>query len=223
MKEELTRFVASHSSSALMHLLHASVRVRHFNASNIMALNESNRRYMLAFWHCHLLLMVFARYDKPITVMISRHRDGEYIASTMRRFGVDAVRGSSSRGGITALKEMVGFSERGWNMAITPDGPRGPARVAQPGVVVAAWLADVPIIPVAVISAKKTQLRSWDRFEIPHPFTRVIYVYGDPITIPPGPDSEDLEPWRARVESALNALCDESESRFDEIWRMADP
>jgi lysophospholipid acyltransferase (LPLAT)-like uncharacterized protein len=222
MKEKLLLYLVPRVASILMRALHGSARVRHLGLSNIVALNESGRTYMIAFWHCYILLMVFCRHRKPITVMISRHRDGEYIASTMERFGVAASRGSSSRGGGEALRQMVELSDKGWNIAITPDGPRGPARVAQPGVVVAASRSGVPIIPIAVISDRKTRLRSWDGFEVPHPFSRVMFVYGEPITIPPLSLDDEIETWRLKVETAMCRMSEEAEQRFDELWRSAD-
>lgn len=222
MREKLVLSLVPRIASIFMRLLYGSVRVRHLGLSNIAALNESGRNYMIAFWHCHILLMVFCRHRKPITVMISRHRDGEYIASTMERFGVAASRGSSSKGGGEALRQMVELSEQGWNIAITPDGPRGPARVAQPGVVLGASRSGVPIIPIAVISERKTRLRSWDRFEVPHPFSRVMFVYGEPIKIPSISREDEIESWRLKVETAMCRMSDESEQRFDELWKTAD-
>lgn len=222
MSGRLSLFLVPRIASGFMRLLHASLRVRHLNQRNLTAMHEAGGKYLLAFWHCHILLMVFSRHHKPITVMISHHKDGEYIASTMRRFGVSATRGSSSRGGGNALKEMVDLAEQGWNIAITPDGPRGPARVAQPGVVIAARRSRVPIVPVAVISEKKRHLRSWDRFEIPHPFSRVMYVYGDPIHVPEALGESEVESWRQVVETAMRGMCDDAEARFGELWRQAE-
>jgi len=221
MKERLLHFLIPRVASLFIRLLHLSARVRHLNLSNITGLNEAGQQYLIAFWHCHLLLMVYSRHRKPITVMISQHKDGEYIAQTMRRFGVDSSRGSTTRGGTAALRDMVELSEKGWNIAITPDGPRGPARVAQAGVVLAARRTGVPVMPIAVISEKKWQLRSWDSFEIPHPFSRVLFVYGEPMVIPPGREEGGVEEWRQRVEQTMRSICDDTEARFDELWRQA--
>jgi lysophospholipid acyltransferase (LPLAT)-like uncharacterized protein len=117
---------------------------------------------------------------------------------------------------------MVELAEKGWNIAITPDGPRGPARVAQAGVVLAARRSGVPIVPVAVISERKKQLSSWDKFEIPRPFSRVMFVYGEPIHIPADTPDEMLEDWRIRVESEMRQMCDATEARFSELWNGAD-
>jgi lysophospholipid acyltransferase (LPLAT)-like uncharacterized protein len=204
-----------------MSALHATLRVRHLHVERIEELNRSGRNYMLAFWHCYLLLMVFCRHRKPIMVMISRHKDGEFIATTMERFGVLSARGSSSRGGGAALREMMEAAQRGENIAITPDGPRGPARIAQAGVVLGAQRAGVPIIPVALISEKKRHLRSWDKFEIPKPFSRAMFVYGETITVPESAGEDEVEHWRKVIEDAMNSLSDGAENDFDRLWRSA--
>lgn len=222
MKEKLSLFLVPRLAELFMKSLHATLRVRHLNPGNLTSRNDRGERYILAFWHCHILLMIFSRIQRPITVMISRHKDGEYIASTMKRFGVDASRGSSSRSGREALRELVQHATNGWNISITPDGPRGPARVAQPGVVIAAKRTGLPVVPVAVISERKKRLRSWDRFEIPLPFSRVIFVYGDPISIPPGEKDDVIEKWRLHVEERMRSMCDETDARFDESWLIAE-
>jgi len=132
-----------------------TLRVRHVFAERIESLNREGKTYVLALWHGHLFLMVHALFTKPITAMISQHRDGELIARTLRPFGVEASRGSSTRGAIGALRDIVRISEKGMNIAFTPDGPRGPRHVAQSGVVMAAQLTGKPIMPVVMIAKKK--------------------------------------------------------------------
>lgn len=221
MSPRLQAFLIPRVASAFMRLLHALVRVRHVHAERIEQLNRSGRPYLLSFWHRYLLLMVFSRHRKPIVVMISQHKDGEYIARTMERFGVSAARGSSSRGGGAALREMVECAGRGENIAITPDGPRGPALVAQPGVVLAAERTGCPVLPVAVISDRKWVLRSWDGFEIPKPLARVMFVYGTPIEVPAGIEGEAIEQWRTSIEGEMRALTGDAERDFESLWRAA--
>ena len=139
-------------ASLLIRLLRATVRIRHVRVENI----EEQPQYILAFWHAHLLLMLHARYRKPIWVMISRSKDGEYIARVFDWYGVRSARGSSSRGGSQALRELLRAAKDGANIVFTPDGPRGPNRVAQEGVVYAAQATGLPIIPVAFAAKKKS-------------------------------------------------------------------
>src|SRR5262249_36566486 len=113
-------------------------------------------QYIIAFWHAHLLLMLHSRYRRPVTVMISQSKDGEYIARVFDYYGVESARGSSTRGGSSALREMIRAARAGKNIVFTPDGPKGPARVAKDGVVVAAQATGLAIVPVAFAAKKKS-------------------------------------------------------------------
>lgn len=201
-----------------MRLLHLTLHVRLTGTGPIEDMHAAGKRYLVSFWHCHLLLMVFGYFQRPICVMISRHRDGELIARTMRRFGVDSSRGSSSRGGPAALKELIDFAAYRGSIAITPDGPRGPRCVAAAGVVRAAQSTRLPLMPVAFISERKKLLRSWDRFEIPLPFSRAMFVYGEQIHVPSDLGPEDVESWRAEIEHRMNELVEHAENNFDEMY-----
>lgn len=139
-------------ASLLIRALRATIRIRHVHVENI----DQTPQYILAFWHAHLLLMLHARYRKPIQVMISRSKDGEIIARVFDWYGVESARGSSSRGGSAALREMIKTARSGANIVFTPDGPRGPNRVVQEGVVYAAQATGLPIIPVAFAAKKKS-------------------------------------------------------------------
>ena len=138
-------------SSLFIRGLHATLRVEHVRVENI----ERTPRHILAFWHAHLLLMLHARYRRPISALISQSKDGEYIASVFQWYGVEATRGSSTRGGTEALRELLRKAKAGLNLAFTPDGPRGPARVAKDGVVYAAKMSGLPIMPLAFAAKKK--------------------------------------------------------------------
>lgn len=132
--------------------LYWTLRVRHVRVENI----ERTPQYIIAFWHAHLLMMVKCRFRTPISVLISQSKDGELIARTMAHFEVDSARGSSSRGGSAAMREMIRLARQGTNLVFTPDGPRGPARIASDGVVYAAQMTGLPIVPVAFAAKKKS-------------------------------------------------------------------
>ena len=138
--------------SWLLRGLYASLRVRHVRQEKI----DATPQYVLAFWHSHLLLMLHARYRKPISALVSQSRDGEMIARVFDHYGVDSSRGSSTRGGATRLRDLVRRARAGENIAITPDGPRGPARIAKEGVIIAAQATGLPILPVAFAAKKKS-------------------------------------------------------------------
>jgi lysophospholipid acyltransferase (LPLAT)-like uncharacterized protein len=135
--------------------IRATMRIRFVNADAIRAAWKEDHNLIAAFWHGHQLMMPFAYGGKRMTILISRHRDGEWIARAVRRFGFHAVRGSTTRGGSAALKRLVRSARAGDDLAVTPDGPRGPKHVAQPGVVQLAKLSGLPIYPVAFGASKK--------------------------------------------------------------------
>ena len=139
-------------ASLLMRSLHASLRMRHVHAENLIDTPQS----IIAFWHCHLLLMLHAKWHGPCAVMISQSKDGEYIARVFEWYGVTAVRGSSTRGGAKALREIIREARAGKNIVFTPDGPKGPARVVKEGLVAAAMATGLPIVPIAFAAKKKS-------------------------------------------------------------------
>jgi lysophospholipid acyltransferase (LPLAT)-like uncharacterized protein len=138
-------------SSLFIRVLHATLRVRHVDAGNL----QSQPQYILAFWHAHLLLMLHSRFRRPIVVLLSRSKDGEYMARVFDRYGVESARGSSTRGGSAALRAMIRAAREGKNIVFTPDGPKGPARVVKDGVIYAAQATGLPIVPVAFAAQKK--------------------------------------------------------------------
>jgi lysophospholipid acyltransferase (LPLAT)-like uncharacterized protein len=131
--------------------LYATLRDRHSRVANISGVPQ----YVMAFWHAHLLLMLHSKHRKPIVVMSSRSRDGEIIARAYDWYDVEAVRGSSSKGASGVLRALIKRARQGKNIVFTPDGPRGPARVAKDGVAYAAQATGLPIVPVAFAAKKK--------------------------------------------------------------------
>ncbi len=135
-----------------------------------------------AFWHRNLLILAIQRIDTNVAVMVSSSEDGEMIAGPLRYLGYVSVRGSSSRQGSQALKEMIRISRK-HSLAITPDGPKGPEGTIHPGIFQIALLAKIPIIPVSVSTRHEWILKSWDRFRVPLPFSRIVVHYGAEIPV----------------------------------------
>ncbi|MCS6977954.1 MAG: lysophospholipid acyltransferase family protein [Gemmatales bacterium] len=159
-------------------------------------------RFIYALWHEHLLFPTGIRFRGSFHVLISRHADGELIAQVCQHLGYASVRGSSTRGGAEALRELLRKGQ-GSHLMITPDGPRGPRRRVQPGIVFTASKTGLPIVPVGVAYQQAWRARSWDRFAVPYPGTLAVVVAGEPIRIPPDADRETLECYRVQVEAAL--------------------
>lgn len=155
-------------------------RVEELGYGPVAALRAERKPFILACWHGQLLPHLWANRGRDICAMVSQHADGEIIFRVIEGWGYRGVRGSSSRGGRDALRAMVDELGRGSSFAITPDGPRGPAGVLQPGILIAAVRAQAPIVPLWSEISRAWHLRSWDRFQLPKPFARIRVHYGEP-------------------------------------------
>lgn len=161
------------------------------------------------FWHQRMLLLPpIWGARRPIHMLISSHRDGVLISKTIARFGVPTIVGSTNRGASDALRGMLAILKRGECVAVTPDGPRGPARRAAQGVAAAAAIAKVPVVAAAYSVSRAKFLRSWDRFLVPLPFGRGAMIWSE--TLPP-PSRDGIEEFTAKLQARLDALCVEAD------------
>lgn len=182
-----------------------TLRTRIVDSYGVLARMESSP-VVFAIWHNRILFVVPQAPRKLLercAVMISASRDGEYISTLVRIFGLQSARGSSSRGGARALLELEQSMEKGLSPILTVDGPRGPRYTVHSGAAVLARGKGVPLVPVVVNARHFWQMKSWDKMQIPWPFTRVEIVFGEPLTIPPG---EEIETANAHVKEALMAI-----------------
>jgi lysophospholipid acyltransferase (LPLAT)-like uncharacterized protein len=163
-------------------------------------------RLAYSTWHENLLLptVVFGR--PSVRVLISEHADGELLASLIRAVGMGMVRGSTNRGGVKALRKLVTDDSSFRHLAVTPDGPRGPRRVVQPGLVYVASRNGMKIVPLGVGYARPWRLGSWDRFAIPKPCSRARCIFSAPITVPPGLRAAELETYRLLVQEEMDRV-----------------
>ncbi len=176
------------------------------------AVAASGRQPVFAFWHGRILPATYFFRRRGIVVITSENFDGEWIAQIIERFGYGTARGSTSRGGKRALLQLVRDMQAGKPAGFTLDGPRGPAKVAQPGAV---WLAGAtgnPILPFHVETSRHWTARSWDRTQVPKPFAEAALVIGAPIDVPKGADEETIERMRGELESSLAALEDRAQA-----------
>jgi lysophospholipid acyltransferase (LPLAT)-like uncharacterized protein len=178
---------------------------------------ERGERCIFAFWHARLLPLVYTHRGRKAAVLVSRHRDGELIARVMGRLGYATARGSSTRGGEEGVREMLSRADEAHILGITPDGPRGPAERAKPGIVYLASRTGWPVVPVAAGSRPSWVLRSWDRFRIPRPFARVVVAYGAPIHVPRDLDTAETERWRGEIEAGIAAVTADVDRRAGAI------
>ena len=169
------------------------------------------RPVIFCLWHNRLAICmhVFSRFacqrqpEPKLAAMVSASRDGALLSSILKRFKVHAVRGSSSRRGAQAVLEMVRLTKQGFDLAITPDGPRGPRYVAQLGAIWLAQLSGVPLVPVLVDFTSKWDLNSWDQFQIPKPLSRCVIRFAPHIHVPAKMSPDDFERVRLQLQHAL--------------------
>jgi lysophospholipid acyltransferase (LPLAT)-like uncharacterized protein len=199
----------------IMRILSSTIRKRTYHAEYPEKFWGQGRHIIVAFWHQRLLMMPFLAHKGRFGMMISRHRDGEFIARAVKLFGIDSIRGSTTREGLAALRGMVRFFETGANLAITPDGPQGPRHIVQMGAVELARLTSAPIFPVAYGASRKKVFNTWDRFILPLPFSRVAYVWGEPILVERHLSKAELEEKRLLLEERLRRVTAEADSLLE--------
>lgn len=198
---------------AVAHSLAATLRWR-WREHNDRFINGPSEPVIFAIWHNRLALSLFL-YRKRVVrrfpgrrmaCLVSASRDGGLLARALELFNAIPVRGSSSRRGATAVLELSSLARSGADLAITPDGPRGPRYVVQPGVIATAQVTGLAIIPVSYHLARKVRLKSWDAFQIPIPFTTVTVEIGEPIFVPADATDEGREACRRELEMRLLAI-----------------
>ncbi|MBM3600595.1 MAG: DUF374 domain-containing protein [Alphaproteobacteria bacterium] len=207
--------------AAYIRLVRWTGRWQVVNAEAAARIWSSGKPIVGCFWHGRMMMMTYIwATELPIAMLISRHRDGRLIARTIERLGIMTIAGSTAKagakgggtkGGASALLTAVRTLKSGVAVAITPDGPRGPRMRASPGAVAAARLAGVPLVPVAVSMSRRKVIGSWDRFLLALPFSRGVYMWGDPISVPEDADAATLARITRQLESELTRLCDEAD------------
>jgi lysophospholipid acyltransferase (LPLAT)-like uncharacterized protein len=208
------RRLAARLVYAAIRIAAATIRFTLDDRSGLFQGAPSAQKVIFAFWHNRLALMLMA-YRRHVTRlaperrlagMVSASRDGAFLVEVLRLFAVEPARGSSSRRGARALREMIGWAQRGYDLAITPDGPRGPCYTVQEGVIAAAQHTGLPIVPASYHLTWKIRLNSWDRFQVPLPFARCEVTAGRVLRVPPEASAAEREELRLQLEAELRAI-----------------
>ncbi len=171
---------------------------------------RTGARYIYAFYHEVLLFPAYFWAWPEMQILISDHRDGELIAQTVLRLGFGVVRGSTTRGGARALREMTRRVDRG-HLCITPDGPKGPRRHVHQGLPYLALRTGLPIVGLGMAFSNPWRAKSWDKFAVPRPYGKATCVFPEPVIVPPDAGREVLEECRAEVERRMRKATDEAE------------
>ena len=216
--EKIKYFLVGVFGSILIRLLFSTISIREMPDGYSQNLERQGKYAIYAFWHAHMLLPAYVGKNRNVKVLISQHRDGEYIAQIVQRLGYGVARGSTTRGGAKALLRMIKqIKEESISLAITPDGPKGPRFVAQSGAILLGQKTQYPIIPVMIDLAKYWELPSWDRFCIPKPFSKASIFYGNPILVPSKLEKLEMEEYRVSLENELIRLENEAESIVKDV------
>jgi lysophospholipid acyltransferase (LPLAT)-like uncharacterized protein len=212
--QRLTIRLAALAFQVVIALVSSTVRWTVVGAEHVDRLRTSRRRFIATFWHDRIVLATWFWRRRGIVVMTSRSFDGEYIARFIQRFGYGAARGSSSRGGEAALERMAECLAHGIDAGFTIDGPRGPRYVAKRGAVRLAAMSGEPVLPFCIAPRRFWTCPSWDKLQIPRPFTRAVALIGEPIHVAKGADAAAQE----AAQTALQASLDSLRTRADAWW-----
>ncbi|HYB97952.1 MAG TPA: lysophospholipid acyltransferase family protein [Candidatus Limnocylindrales bacterium] len=216
--ERFARLEITAAAAAIVVVLRAvrlTVRLESRNAEALERCWREGQPVLMTFWHGRSLMLPFFYRGRGACIMNSAHRDGEIVTRALERFGISSTRGSSTRGGVAGLRGLLRAQRRGLDLALIPDGPRGPAGVAKAGAVELAMLTNAPIFPLAVGCSSPMRLPTWDRMMLPRPFSRAVLYVGDPLRAdrqPAGGESGESgaqrrERLRAELERRLRAAC----------------
>jgi hypothetical protein len=186
-----------------MLLLGATLRREILRRDREESLKRREIGMIYSLWHGRMFFPVYFFRGQKTSILVSQSRDGELITGLLQILGQKVIRGSSSRGGARALVELCRRLEAGQDVALTPDGPRGPRHRVQPGIIGLASRTGAPILPIAFGASRKKTFQSWDRFSLPLPFSRVALVFGPPVEVAGGLSAEALEEKRRELEGAM--------------------
>jgi lysophospholipid acyltransferase (LPLAT)-like uncharacterized protein len=209
MRAGLRYRIGSTIARAALNALLGTVRFETVNRDRYDRYAHRGEAVLYASWHGRLLPLTYYHRFEGVGALISQSADGEYAARVAEGWGFDTIRGSTSRGGGAALREVVRRLRHGQSVALTPDGPRGPRQKAQAGVIVAAQLSGAPVIPVAAGCSRAWWPGSWDRICVPKPFSRVLIAYGEPRRIPREADEAQVRRCALELEQDMNSLIEQ--------------
>lgn len=203
LKQRALLALAPFPASLLVRGLAGSWRKSEQGATGVSPRSCGDKRFIYAYWHEYIMSLVGCYRDLPIHALASQSFDGELVSRFLLELGYPApARGSSSRGGVGAIREMCDLLAQGNHVALTVDGPRGPRRVAQAGALKIAQISKKEVVPVGFASSSETRLRSWDKTLIPLPFSRAVFYFEDPIKV--GEGEAELEAAHLRMQEKLD-------------------
>lgn len=212
-QKNILRFLGIRTASFLINVLLKTVRLRIENSDAVKELDKQKKNYVVAFWHGSMLIGWFMQRNRNFASLVSKSKDGDVLTAILEKWNFHVVRGSSSKGGHEALDMMIHLTEENYHLALTPDGPTGPIYKMKPGAVITARRSQIPLLLVGIGMKSKWTLKSWDKFEIPKPFSTVTAMYSKPIMIPAILTKEETSEVIDKCEAELNNLQKEALNR----------
>ncbi len=211
IKQGFLRTIGNLLLGRVTEMLVKTLHIQTHNQQVLEYLEKNGQHFILAFWHGTMLLPWYHFRDKKYMGLTSQSKDGDVLAKLLTRWNYLVTRGSSSQGGSVALGIMVDFAKYEGNVMVTPDGPRGPSRKFKAGAVVAAQRSECPLILLGVAYEKKWQLKSWDMFQIPKPFSKIQLVFSDSVRVDKLAQRDEISRVIEGCDRDLNELQNQAE------------
>ena len=199
----------------IIYLLGITYRKEVVGEESDLSLLSRGLNPIYALWHGRLFYITFRYRWKGIFTLVSPSTDGEIIARTVKLFGIRTIRGSSYKSGSRAFRNLIRVVRDKGRVFITVDGSRGPVFKVQKGVIHLAKISGMPVLPLTYGAEKAIVLKSWDRFIIPHPFTRVVVIYGEPVYVHRDSSEDEIEEKRAELEKRLVEMTERADHYFE--------
>lgn len=208
LKSVVTQWIIALLASSYIRFVYVTSKWQWAGMENVKEIIERNQNCIVAFWHGRMMMIypIAGKSKRKVFVMISFHRDGMLIARIMRFFGFRQVRGSSTRGGMHAYRHSLRVLQRGYNLAITPDGPKGPNEQVHGHIMSIAKDAGVPIVPLSYAISRHKRFRSWDRFMLALPFSKGVLIAGEPMYIDKNASIQELEEAKTTLQNRLKMI-----------------
>jgi hypothetical protein len=202
---------------AIIRMLARTMRFEEINPEIPREFWSKGSSFIGTFWHGRLLMMPIIYKGKKLGILVSPHRDGILLKNILKRFGFNLIEGTISitQTAFSAFRQMVRLQKSGWDIGFPPDGPRGPGGQAKIGIIELAKRTRRPILPLAFSASKKKVFKTWDRFLLPYPFSKGVFIWGEPIYIDKDGDQDYLEEKRQLLENRLNELTEQADHYFE--------
>jgi len=209
MRLRVSPTVVSFIGAVVIRILGATWRIEWRGLDRLDRARSLSKQVIFSFLHGRLLVYTYAHRGRGIQALASEHPDGELMGRTVARLGFGHLRGSTTKRGAAAFRDLASVLRSGFDAALTIDGPKGPRGVVQQGAIELSRMTGSAVIPVTNAARPRMMLGSWDRFQIPWPFAKVVVAYGEPFLVPGGAEREERERYRLDLERRLGELTTE--------------